>query len=129
MSSEQTESWSYFYLSPGKATDYRLQTELREDNRAEGRSPSVSSYIVLCCQSNREIFSFPFLSVFQLREAPAGNLATMSALQKCLPYLLLAGQLLIFFQIEHREVQALLLAFIVFQIWKKFKTNLTEPSK
>ena len=53
----------------------------------------------------------------------------MSALKTCLPYLLIAGQLGIFFQIEHREVQALMLAFLVFQIWKKFKTNLTEPSK
>ena len=42
---------------------------------------------------------------------------------------MVAGQLLIFFQIEHREVQAVMLAFLVFQIWRKFKTNLADESE
>jgi len=53
----------------------------------------------------------------------------MSALPRCLPYILLAGQLLIFFQIEQREMQAVMLAFLAFQIWKKFKTNLADLSE
>ena len=53
----------------------------------------------------------------------------MSILKKCLPYFMVAGQLLIFFQIEHREVQAVMLAFLVFQIWRKFKTNLADESE
>jgi len=49
----------------------------------------------------------------------------LGKLNRFYPYLLIAGQLLVFFQIEHREIQAAMLAFLVFQIWKKFNTNLT----
>jgi len=50
----------------------------------------------------------------------------MAAFEKLWPYLVISGQLLVFFQIEHRWVQAVMLAVLVFQIWKKFKTNLTK---
>ena len=50
----------------------------------------------------------------------------MSMLERVWPYLIVAGQLWVFFQIENREVQAVMLAVLVFQIWKKFKTNLEE---
>ena len=52
-----------------------------------------------------------------------GQAARMSLFQRCLPCIIIAGQLLILFQIERREVQGLMLAFLVFQMWKKFKTN------
>ena len=47
-------------------------------------------------------------------------------LERLYPYLIIAGQLLVFFQIEQRAVQAVMLAFLAFQIWKKFKTNLAD---
>ena len=50
----------------------------------------------------------------------------MGMFDRVSPYLFIAGQVLVFFQVEHREMQAVMLAFLVFQIWKKFKTNLAE---
>ena len=47
-------------------------------------------------------------------------------LERLYPYLIIAGQFLVFFQIEQRAVQAVMLAFLAFQIWKKFKTNLAD---
>jgi len=44
----------------------------------------------------------------------------MASRQQLLPFFIIAGQLLVFFQIEHREVQALMLAFIAFQIWRRY---------
>ena len=50
----------------------------------------------------------------------------MGKFDRVSPYLFIAGQVLVFFQVEHREMQAVMLAFLVFQVWKKFKTNFTE---
>ena len=53
----------------------------------------------------------------------------MAAFEKLWPYLVISGQLLVFFQIEHRWVQAVMLAVLVFQIWKKFKTKTASDTK
>jgi len=45
----------------------------------------------------------------------------MAVFQQILPFLILSGQVLVFFQVEHKEVQALMLAFIAFQVWRKYR--------
>jgi len=50
----------------------------------------------------------------------------MSLLQKVLPYFLIAGQVLIFFQIERQEVQVMMLAFIAAQIWRRYKKSVVS---
>jgi len=47
----------------------------------------------------------------------------MTLLKKILPYFLIAGQVLIFFQIERQEVQVMMLAFIAAQIWRRYKNS------
>jgi len=47
----------------------------------------------------------------------------MKLIQKLLPYFLIAGQVLVFFQVEHRWVQVLMLAFITFQVWKRYRNS------
>ena len=72
---------------------------------------------VIASDKLQEIFSFSIYIIF---------IKEMGKFERVSPYLFIAGQVLVFFQIEHREMQAVMLAFLVFQIWKKFKTNLTE---
>jgi hypothetical protein len=50
----------------------------------------------------------------------------MSLLQQILPYFLIAGQVLIFFQIERQEVQVMMLAFIAAQIWRRYKKSVAN---
>jgi len=53
----------------------------------------------------------------------------MAAFQQILPFLILSGQVLVFFQVEHKEVQALMLAFIAFQVWRKYRTTEATGAK
>jgi len=64
----------------------------------------------LCGTNSEELFSFNF----QAREE-------MNSLEKYIPFVFIAGQILVFFQVEHFEVQLLMLAFIAFQVWRRYK--------
>jgi len=50
----------------------------------------------------------------------------MTLLKNILPYFLIAGQVLVFFQIERQEVQVMLLAFIAAQIWRRYKNSVVS---